>query len=241
MSESEVAFSAEGIRKSFGKLEAVRDVSIDVKRGSVLGLIGPNGSGKTTFFNCVSGLVRPEGGTVKLKGQDVTGKQPFRLARLGLGRTFQIATPFMSMTVLENLLVPEMVQDNKESRDRAYEILELLTLSRLAQAPASNLSGGQMKLLDFARVLMWSPTVVLLDEIGAGVHPKLKEVIVSAIDRFKALGVAFLLIEHDMDFVKMVCDELCVMSFGDLLIRGSFDAVLKDPQVMSSYLGAEVD
>lgn len=231
---------AHGIRMSFGNLRAVNGVSLDVARGTVVGLLGPNGSGKSTFFDCVSGIVKPDSGRVVLAGRDVTGQRAYKVARAGMGRTFQIATPFASMSVLENMLVPEMVGGGRDAEHRAWEILQRLTLDRLADEPADSLSGGQMKLLDFARLLMWAPKVVLLDEIGAGVHPKLKDVMIGAIRRYQEDGIGFLLVEHDMDFVQKLCNEVYVMALGEVIARGTFDQIVQDPKVIDSYLGAEV-
>src|SRR5699024_6801269 len=138
----------EEIAKSFGKLQAVQPLSLSVYPGQVLGIIGPNGSGKTTLFNCISGVLKPSSGKVRLNSVNLTGKRPHLFARKGLGRTFQIATPFVAMTVMENMLVPEMVRDTKASRRKAAEILEMLKLTRLTHESAGNLSGGQMKLLE---------------------------------------------------------------------------------------------
>lgn len=226
--------------KNFGSLQAVQPISLEVMPGQVLGIIGPNGSGKTTLFNCISGVMPPSSGRIRLNGRDMTGKRPHRYARAGLGRTFQIATPFTSMTVMQNMLVAEMVPDTVASREKARDILALLHLTRLTNESAASLSGGQMKLLELGRVMMCEPAVVLLDEIGAGVNPKLKEVIASSIRHFSELDVAFLLIEHDMDFVKNVCDEIIVMAFGEVIARGNFEEVTSSPRVIDSYLGAEV-
>lgn len=233
--------SVEDISRSFGKLQAIRPMSLAVHAGQVLGIIGPNGSGKTTLFNCISGVLRPSSGRVLLRGEDMTGKRPHRFARKGLGRTFQIATPFVSMTVMENMLVPEMVPGTEASRHKAAGILEMLKLTRLTHESAGNLSGGQMKLLELGRIMMCDPSVVILDEIGAGVHPNLKQVIADNIRHYRYRGVAFLLIEHDMDFVQDVCDDIIVMAYGEVIARGSFEEVTRSERVIESYLGAEIE
>ncbi len=231
----------EEVSKWFGKLHAVQPISFTVQSGEVLGIIGPNGSGKTTLFNCISGVLRPSSGRVGLLGEDMTGRRPHLFARKGLGRTFQIATPFASMTVMENMLVPELVPDTEASREKAAGILDMLTLTRLTDDPAGDLSGGQMKLLELARIMMCDPAVVILDEIGAGVHPNLKKVIAENIRHYRGQGVAFLLIEHDMDFVREVCDDVVVMAYGEVIARGTFAQVTQSPRVIDSYLGAEVE
>lgn len=237
----QAVLAVEEISRSFGKLQAIRPMSLAVYAGQVLGIIGPNGSGKTTLFNCISGVLRPSSGRVLLRGEDMTGKRPHLFARKGLGRTFQIATPFMSMTVMENMLVPEMVPDTSASRRKAADILDMLKLTRLTNESAGNLSGGQMKLLELGRIMMCDPAVVILDEIGAGVHPNLKKVIADNIRHYRDHGVAFLLIEHDMDFIQDVCDDIVVMAYGEVIARGSFEEVTRHPRVIDSYLGAEIE
>lgn len=231
----------EEIAKSFGKLQAVQPLSLSVYPGQVLGIIGPNGSGKTTLFNCISGVLKPSSGKVRLNSVNLTGKRPHLFARKGLGRTFQIATPFVAMTVMENMLVPEMVRDTKASRRKAAEILEMLKLTRLTHESAGNLSGGQMKLLELGRIMMCDPKIVILDEIGAGVHPNLKNVIADNIRHYQSRGVAFLLIEHDMDFIQDVCEDIVVMAYGEVIARGTFEEVTRSERVIESYLGAEIE
>jgi branched-chain amino acid transport system ATP-binding protein len=240
MSEPAV-LAVEEVSRSFGKLQAVQPINLAVHAGQVTGIIGPNGSGKTTLFNCLSGVLRPSSGRVLLRGENMTGKRPHLFARKGLGRTFQIATPFLSMSVLENLLVAEAVADTDASRQKAAGILERLRLTRLSDQSAGNLSGGQMKLLELGRILMCDPVLVLLDEIGAGVHPNLKNVIAESVRHYRDQGVAFLLIEHDMEFIQDVCDDIIVMAYGEVIARGRFDEVTRHPRVIDSYLGAELE
>jgi branched-chain amino acid transport system ATP-binding protein len=243
-----------GVAKRFGGVEALRGCTFDVAPGTITGLIGPNGAGKTTLFNVVSGLARPDGGEIRLDGARIDGLPPHRIARAGLGRTFQIPRPLARMTVLDNLLVYAQDQAGEllprvftargairrqeaALRARALEVLAFMDLASLAEAPAGTLSGGQKKLLELARVLMGEPRVVLLDEPGAGVNPTLMRSLVARIRALHAQGSTFLLIEHDMDLVTALCDPVIVMAEGEKLVEGPFDAVRRDPRVLAAYLG----
>lgn len=219
------------------------------------GLIGPNGAGKTTSFNCISGFVRPDGGTITFDGADITGMAPHRVARRRLTRTFQIPQELSSLTVLENLVLayprqagerlwenwfrPGLVaRDERAAVARAGEMLELVALTELAYDPAGTLSGGQRKLLELARALMADPVMILLDEPGAGVNPTLVRRLVGYIRAIQQdLGVTFLVIAHDMDLIAQLCDPVIVMAAGRVLTSGHADDVLSNEQVQAAYLG----
>ena len=243
--------------KRFGGNLAVDGASFSVAAGSITGLIGPNGAGKTTCFNCISGFVRPDGGSVTFDGRDITGVAAHRVVGRGLTRTFQLPQELGAMTVLENLmLVPasqagerlweswfrprRVEQQERAIAARAMEVLELVDLGGSAQQYARNLSGGQRKLLELARALMAEPKMILLDEPSAGVNLTLARRLVDDIGAIRDdLGVTFLVIGHDMDMVARLCDTVVVMTNGTVLAEGSADAVLADAAVQEAYLGGQ--
>jgi branched-chain amino acid transport system ATP-binding protein len=243
--------------KRFGGLRAVRSCSLAVEAGTITGLIGPNGAGKTTLFNLLTGFLRPDAGRVELCDEDVTGLRPHRVFRKGVCRTFQIPRELKGMTVVENLMLvppkqlgetlwnpfirPRLVRrQEKELRDKAAGVLEFLDLAELADERAGNLSGGQKKLLELGRTLMTNPRIVLLDEPGAGVNRTLLKRLANTIRTLQEdLGLTFLLIEHDMDFVMRLCAPIIVMSEGSVLMQGDPDAVQRDQRVLDAYLGGQ--
>ena len=244
----------EGVTKRFGGHAAVDGVSFRVRAGSITGLIGPNGAGKTTMFNLIAGTLPLSAGRIRLGERRLDGLSPPEIFRLGLGRTFQIARPFLAMTVLENVMLaaPEQLGERfwwnwlrpgavsvqeRDTRDRAMALLEFVGLTRLAGKPARVLSGGQRRLLELARVLMADPRLILLDEPAAGVGPALLETIVARIVELNRRGVTFLLIEHNMELVMRLCRPVLVMANGALLVEGGPEAVRADPRVVEAYLG----
>lgn len=245
---------AREVTKVFGGNRAVDGVSFALERGAIGGLIGPNGAGKTTLFNCLAGHLKPSGGTITLDGQDITGASPARAFAAGLARTFQIPRPFPQMTVLENVMLAPRGQlgerfwanwlrpgavaaQERRTRDASRHWLDFVGLSALEGQPASVLSGGQRKLLELARVMVAEPTLVLLDEPGAGVNPALLDQIVDKVAALNRQGVSFLIIEHNMDLVASLCRPVMVMAQGQLLTQGDAEAVLRDPRVVEAYLG----
>ncbi|MBX0323329.1 ABC transporter ATP-binding protein [Halomicroarcula sp. F13] len=249
----------DGLRKQFGGVTAVDGASFKVAKGSFTGLIGPNGAGKSTTFNCITGIHEPTAGTVTFDGHDVTGLAPYTLAKRGLVRTFQIARELSEMTVLENVMlappgqlgesalrsvVPglrERVQrDETEVVEAAWETLEFFEIDHLAHENAGNLSGGQRKLLEMARVLMTEPEMVLLDEPLAGVNPTLEEKLLDRIDELRQDGLTFLLVEHDMDVIMNHCEHIIVMHQGQVLAEGDADTIQSDERVLEAYLGGDV-
>jgi len=242
------------IEKHFGGVKALQGCTIEVQEGTITGLIGPNGAGKTTLFNVISGMLRPDRGKIELQGRRIDGLPPHRIARFGLLRTFQISRGLRRMTVLDNLMVYPQSQvgeslwniwvrwgrvkeQEKKLREKALQTLEFVHLIHLQNAYAEELSGGQKRLLELARVLMASPRIVLLDEPGAGVNPALMKVLVSRILQLRDQGVTFLLIEHDMDLVLSLCHPVIVLTEGKKLTDGAFEEVRKDPRVLEAYLG----
>ncbi|HEX7383026.1 MAG TPA: ABC transporter ATP-binding protein [Burkholderiaceae bacterium] len=243
-----------GVVTRFGGLRAVDGVSFRLRPGRITGLIGPNGAGKTTLFDTIAGLHRPSAGTIEFEGRRIAGLPPHRIFHRGLVRTFQIPRPFPEMTVLENvMLVParqagerfwnnwvarrRVRAEERACRERARAALAFVGLERLAGAHAKQLSGGQHKLLELARVLMAEPRLVLLDEPGAGVNPTLLLTLMDKLRELNARGITLLVIEHNMDLVMSLCDPILVMAQGRLLLEGTPDEVRADARVLEAYLG----
>ena len=243
------------ISKYFGGLAAVSNCSLNIKKGSITGVIGPNGSGKTTLFNLIAGNLKPNSGKVIFNKEEITSIPSYELFSKGLLRTFQIAHEFTNLTVLENLMMvpgnqsgeklmtallkPKLVKKEEEIvKQKAYEVIDFLNLRHLSNELAGNLSGGQKKLLELGRTMMVDAKIVLLDEVGAGVNRTLLKDIGTAIQRLnKEKGYTFCMIEHDMDFIKRMCDPVIVMAEGSVLFEGTPDEVMKNEKVIESYLG----
>ena len=241
-----------GLARSFYGVRALADTNLDVRAGTITALIGPNGAGKTTAFECISGVVPPEAGRVRLAGRDITGWRPDRIARAGLTRTFQVARGIPRLSVIDNLLLYAPNQPGegllyaflgskraeREALGRAFAVADRLGLARVADNPASELSGGQKKLLEIGRALMARPKLILLDEPVAGVNPTLAETIAGHLRELRGEGVTFLIIEHHMDLIARLCDPVIVMAEGARLTEGSFVEVAADPRVQEAYMGA---
>jgi len=236
---------AAGLTKRFGGVTAVSDCSFSVPEGSITALVGPNGSGKTTAFNLITGYARPNAGSVRFAGRAVRRPDPVRLARRGLTRTFQQARIFPELTLVENL-VAALQQPwraalrravRSHERARALELLEGFSLGRLADERASELSYGQKKLLEFATVLMGEPRLVLLDEPTAGVNPVLVNQIEGRIRELHTQGLTFLVVEHNMNLIMRLCDPVVVLDHGAKLAEGPPEVVRSDPRVLAAYLG----
>ncbi len=243
------------LEKRFGGVKAVDKCSLRVEERSITGLIGPNGAGKTTVFNLISGLYKPDGGEIWFLGDRIDGLPSHEIARRAISRTFQIPREFKEMTVLENLMLipqkqkgenifnslfrPKIVKvQERENRDKALRILEFLELAHLKDEYAKNLSSGQKKLLELAKILMSDPRVILLDEPGAGVNPTLMKKLVRSIEKLREEGITFFLIEHDMDLVTYLCDRVIVMNKGRKMTEGTPQEIKKDKRVLEAYLGA---
>ncbi|WP_435105078.1 ABC transporter ATP-binding protein [Arhodomonas sp. AD133] len=234
----QAVLSVEGLVRHFAGITAVNGVSLAVSGGEIVGVIGPNGSGKSTLFNLVAGALAPNAGRIVLDGRVVTGWPAWRVARAGLGRTFQIPALFDNMSVRDNLLAAAVEGgDWRGAPKRADAALELLQIDHVADNRASELSGGQQKLVEFARVSMREPRLVLLDEVTAGVHPNIRRIILDAVRTLQRRGVTFLLIEHDMELVREVCGRIIVMDFGEVVAEGDFATIASDAEVRQAYLG----
>jgi len=233
----------EDLTKSFGSLVANDGISLTVEPGTVHGIMGPNGSGKSTFFNTLTGFYTPDSGTVRFDGEDITGWRPDHIARRGLGRTFQIPSPFADLTVRENMLsvftggLRSGLRVPAEKRERAADLLELLEIDHVADQEAGGISGGQEKLLELGRVLMLEPQCVLLDEPTAGVNPALQKRLMRHLDTLNDRGTTFVIIEHDMSVIADICDRVTVFNQGDIVVEGTFAEVTGDERVREAYLG----
>jgi branched-chain amino acid transport system ATP-binding protein len=235
----------EGLTKRFGGVAAVDGCSFAIEEGSVTALIGPNGSGKTTAFNLITGYLPADAGTVTFAGRAVRRPDPTRLARAGLARTFQRARVFSELTVLENLAVAlqqpwrSLLRQalGRAERARADALVEEFGLTRVAHDRAGSLSFGQRKLLEFASLLMGEPRLVLLDEPAAGVNPLMVEAIERHIRDLNARGLTFLVVEHDMHLVMRLSDTVIVLDHGTTIATGTPLEVQRDPFVLDAYLG----
>jgi ABC-type branched-subunit amino acid transport system ATPase component/ABC-type branched-subunit amino acid transport system permease subunit len=236
----------DGLAKRFGGVAAVDGCSFTVAEGGLTGLIGPNGSGKTTVFNLVTGMVRGDDGAIRFDGRRIDRVLPWQRAHLGLGRTFQVTRLFPRMTVLENLVAPlqgfswpNLAADavSGPQARRAGELLDLVGLGPLAAQPAGQLSFGQQKLAELAQVLMLEPRLVLLDEPAGGVNPGMIERIAELLAELNRRGITFLIVEHNMPMVLGLCDPVLVMARGRVIAEGPPGAIQRDPAVLDAYLG----
>lgn len=235
---NEIALDIQDLRKHFGGIRAVDGCSFKVPRGKISGLIGPNGSGKTTTFNLLTGVIPPDSGAVFYKGQNLTGLKPHQVFHLGISRTFQIVRIYREMTVFENLMSVSSLQiPEREARARAEELMEFVTLSKLRGEYGGNLSYGQQKLLEFARALMTEPEVILLDEPAAGVNRTLLNTLLDQIHRLQESGKTIVIVEHDMNVIMNHCEKIFVMDYGVKIAEGPPDEIKKNEQVLEAYFG----
>ena len=243
------------LSKYFGGLAAVSNCSLNVKQGTITGIIGPNGSGKTTLFNLIAGNLKSSSGDITFNNEIITDVPSYELFSKGLLRTFQIAHEFTNLSVLENLMMvpgnqsgekltnaflkPSIVAQEEELiKEKAKEVVEFLKLKHLSNELAGNLSGGQKKLLELGRTMMVDAKLVLLDEVGAGVNRTLLKDLGTAIEKLnKEKGYTFCMIEHDMEFIGRLCDPVIVMAEGSVLFKGTAEEAKRNEKVIESYLG----
>ncbi|MDO5392265.1 MAG: ABC transporter ATP-binding protein [Eubacteriales bacterium] len=240
---------------SFGGLRAVDGFNVSIEQGQLYGLIGPNGAGKTTVFNLLTGVYKPDSGSVVLDGVDITGKKTIEINKDGIARTFQNIRLFKDLSVLDNVKVglhnghpystlegilrlPKYFKVEKEMNEKAMELLKVFDLDKECDFLASNLPYGKQRKLEIARALATQPKLLLLDEPAAGMNPNETKELMDTIrfvrDEFK---MTILLIEHDMKLVSGICEELTVLNFGQVLAQGDTSTVLNDPRVITAYLG----
>lgn len=224
------------VSKRFGGVTAVNRCSLELEPGKIYGLIGPNGSGKTTLFNCITGLEPRDQGEIRFHGQRIDGLKPHAVSRRGIGRTFQVIRVFPELTAMENLLVVTW-QPFDIARRHAEEMLGLVTLDRLKDEYAGNLSYGQQKLLEFARVLMTDPELILLDEPAAGVNRTLLNDLLEAIRNLRARGKTVFIVEHDMKVIMGLSEKIFVLNYGEKIAEGRPDAIKTDERVIEAYFG----
>jgi branched-chain amino acid transport system ATP-binding protein len=227
------------LSKRWGGISALVDVEFEVDQGSITGLIGPNGSGKTTLINVISGVYSPSGGSVEFEGAEITGMKPYDLVGRGISRTFQTPRVFTTLSVWQNMLIPVLhsKEDQAELARRAEGLLEFVNLSDYRDTSASELSGGQRKLLEFARSLMTNPKLVLMDEPFAGVHPHIKKSLVASVRTQRESGTTFVVVSHEIPVITGLVDELVCLASGKVIARGDATSVVKAPAVAEAYLG----
>ena len=233
--------SVDGVTKRFGGVAALNEVTFDVDRGEILGVIGPNGAGKTTLLDCVSGVHRTDAGTITFDGLPLRGLAPHRIARLGIGRTFQVVRPFASMTVRENAAVGALFGASRLPPARAFaaadEVLELVGMAGKRSQPVDSLTIPDRKRLEVARALATRPRLLLLDEVMAGLNAVEIDEALEMVRAVHRSGVTIVLIEHVMRVVVGVCERVVVLHFGQTLAEGRPEEVLRDPRVVEAYLG----
>lgn len=245
------------LTKNFGGLTAVGDVTMELNEGELVGLIGPNGAGKTTLFNLLTGVYEPSEGTVSLDGTLLNGKAPYKIASLGLSRTFQNIRLFKNMTVLDNVLIgmgnkrsphllasflrlPKFYSNEEELEIKALELLKIFDLDGEADTLAKNLAYGQQRRLEIVRALATEPKILFLDEPAAGMNPQETAELTALIRRIKEeFGITIILIEHDMSLVMEVTERIYVLEYGRLIAHGTPDEIKNDKRVIEAYLGGE--
>ena len=229
------------INKSFGGLKVLAEVSFDVGEGEIIGLIGPNGAGKTTLFNVITGIYRPQTGSIKYQGKNIIGLKPHRISRRGIARTFQLVRVFPTMTVLENVLVGAKYgkkSSKKQAIKDALECLEILDLLEVKDNVVAHLTFSDRRLVEIARAIAAKPGLALLDEPLAGLNPTETEIIMALIEEIREEhGISILWIEHKIDAVFTVCDKVVVLDYGRKLAEGTPEEVANNEKVVEAYLG----
>jgi branched-chain amino acid transport system ATP-binding protein len=227
------------VSKRFGGLRALSDVSFSVGEGEIVGIIGPNGAGKTTLFNVVTGVYASDAGRVVLRGADVTREPPHRICRRGLARTFQISKPFVNLTVLQTVRIGALnrLAHMRQATDRAIEVLELVGLAAKRDQLGRHLTVVERKRLELARALATAPSLLLLDEVVAGLTPTEVHDMMALVRRIAAGGISVLMIEHVLEAVMRLSGRIVVLNYGEVIAEGKPEALVDDPRVIEAYLG----
>lgn len=228
-----------GVSKRFGGLMAVNDVTLHLNKGEILGLIGANGAGKTTLFNMISGTLPATSGKILFDGVEIQRMKPYRICKMGMGRTYQIVQPFTSLSLLENVMAGALLRHSsmKTSQEKAEAIIEKLNLGHLAHVPGRGLTLIQMKRMEIARALATEPQVLLLDEVMAGLNPTEREDLLVTIHEVKQTGVSIIIIEHVMKVIMNLSNRIYVLNQGTVIAEGPPEEVIKNPEVIKSYIG----
>ena len=255
--DNAILFRAEGLQKSFGGVQAVRDISLKIPAGVVFSIIGPNGAGKSTLLNLISGIYQPDAGTMTFDGIDLVGMAAHRRVRHGLARTFQKIRLFKQLSVLENVIagfhtrhdIPAWQyivhgaafrRDHKRCRDEAMDLLTFVGLSGRSQMTAGSLSYGEQRMLEIARALATAPRLLMVDEPAAGLNAVEVDALLTRIAKLRERGITVVMVEHNMDLVMKIADRIIVMDYGQYLFEGVPAEVQGHPGVIAAYLGAEI-
>jgi branched-chain amino acid transport system ATP-binding protein len=237
-----VLLRTQKVTKIFGGLAAVKEVDLEVKRGEIFGLIGPNGAGKTTLFNLVSGVYRPNSGTIEFKGQDFSAiHRPHQVCERGIGRTFQIVKPFGNLSALENVMIGvfSKVKSAEQARKEAAEILDWMSMGNKKNTIAKSLTLPDRKRLEFARALATKPDLLLLDEVMAGLTPHEIDDTLVLLRKIREEGITLFVVEHVMHAIMSLSDRIAILHHGEKIMEGTPQEVAKDERVIKAYLGEE--
>ncbi len=237
-----VILRTEKVTKYFGGLAAVKEVDLKVRRGEIFGLIGPNGAGKTTLFNLISGVYRPDSGTIEFQGKGFSGiRHPHQVCLLGIGRTFQVVKPFGNLTALENVMIGvfSKIRGAEQARREASEILDWMGMGEKKKTLAKSLTLPDRKRLEFARALATKPDLLLLDEVMAGLNPHEVDETLSLIRRIREEGITLFVVEHVMHAIMSLSDRIAILHHGEKIMEGTPQEVARDERVIKAYLGEE--